>query len=162
MQVLNHNGSLSLSFLSTYIYITALRRSLICELKCCSQTLLCVIGSSCFFFFETRLGEALRMYIEKDKPFLGICLGLQLLFDSSEENGHGILFFCIISFHILNVQTIQYCMWQLLPHTVTCQNVVPGGTINLTYTNHHVLIYVFLCLILSRPFLFVFFNSIIC
>lgn len=32
------------------------------------------------------------MYIEKDKPFLGICLGLQLLFDSSEENGPGILF----------------------------------------------------------------------
>ncbi|KAJ4768091.1 Imidazole glycerol phosphate synthase subunit HisF [Rhynchospora pubera] len=36
---------------------------------------------------QTGLGEALRMYIDKDKPFLGICLGLQLLFDSSEENG---------------------------------------------------------------------------
>ncbi|KAF3329042.1 Imidazole glycerol [Carex littledalei] len=36
---------------------------------------------------QNGLGEALRMYIEKDKPFLGICLGLQLLFDSSEENG---------------------------------------------------------------------------
>lgn len=33
------------------------------------------------------MAEALCMYIEKDRPFLGICLGLQLLFESSEENG---------------------------------------------------------------------------
>ncbi|KAJ4969488.1 hypothetical protein NE237_016189 [Protea cynaroides] len=31
--------------------------------------------------------EALRTYIENDRPFLGICLGLQLLFEYSEENG---------------------------------------------------------------------------
>ncbi|KAK6124573.1 hypothetical protein DH2020_041685 [Rehmannia glutinosa] len=33
------------------------------------------------------LAEALCAYIEQDRPFLGICLGLQLLFKSSEENG---------------------------------------------------------------------------
>ncbi|KAL6529426.1 Imidazole glycerol phosphate synthase hisHF, chloroplastic [Orobanche gracilis] len=33
------------------------------------------------------LAEALCAYIEEDRPFLGICLGLQLLFESSEENG---------------------------------------------------------------------------
>ncbi|KAK6946971.1 Histidine biosynthesis protein [Dillenia turbinata] len=33
------------------------------------------------------LGEALIEYIKSDRPFLGICLGLQLLFESSEENG---------------------------------------------------------------------------
>ncbi|XP_058788179.1 imidazole glycerol phosphate synthase hisHF, chloroplastic isoform X2 [Vicia villosa] len=36
---------------------------------------------------KSRMGEALCSYIEKDRPFLGICLGLQLLFESSEENG---------------------------------------------------------------------------
>uniref|UniRef100_A0A2P2LBN6 Imidazole glycerol phosphate synthase hisHFic n=1 Tax=Rhizophora mucronata TaxID=61149 RepID=A0A2P2LBN6_RHIMU len=36
---------------------------------------------------NTGMAEALRAYIKKDRPFLGICLGLQLLFDSSEENG---------------------------------------------------------------------------
>ncbi|RID65780.1 hypothetical protein BRARA_D00955 [Brassica rapa] len=36
---------------------------------------------------KTGMGEALCTYIENDRPFLGICLGLQLLFDSSEENG---------------------------------------------------------------------------
>ncbi|KAL3838636.1 hypothetical protein ACJIZ3_023227 [Penstemon smallii] len=33
------------------------------------------------------LAEALCAYIQQDRPFLGICLGLQLLFESSEENG---------------------------------------------------------------------------
>jgi glutamine amidotransferase/cyclase len=36
---------------------------------------------------RTGMAEALCKYIENDRPFLGICLGLQLLFDSSEENG---------------------------------------------------------------------------
>ncbi|XP_030453657.1 imidazole glycerol phosphate synthase hisHF, chloroplastic [Syzygium oleosum] len=33
------------------------------------------------------MAEALCTYIMGDRPFLGICLGLQLLFESSEENG---------------------------------------------------------------------------
>lgn len=36
---------------------------------------------------KTGMAEALRTYIKNDRPFLGICLGLQLLFESSEENG---------------------------------------------------------------------------
>ncbi|KAB5520501.1 hypothetical protein DKX38_024820 [Salix brachista] len=36
---------------------------------------------------NTGMGEALCTYIQDDRPFLGICLGLQLLFESSEENG---------------------------------------------------------------------------
>jgi imidazoleglycerol phosphate synthase glutamine amidotransferase subunit HisH len=38
-----------------------------------------------------RMAEALREYIKSDRPFLGICLGLQLLFDYSEENGPGMV-----------------------------------------------------------------------
>jgi glutamine amidotransferase len=34
---------------------------------------------------ELRLTEPIKNQINKGKPFLGICLGLQLLFDSSEE-----------------------------------------------------------------------------
>ncbi|XP_022774417.1 imidazole glycerol phosphate synthase hisHF, chloroplastic-like [Durio zibethinus] len=36
---------------------------------------------------KTGMAEALQTYIKNDRPFLGICLGLQLLFESSEENG---------------------------------------------------------------------------
>ncbi|KAK1678904.1 hypothetical protein QYE76_039752 [Lolium multiflorum] len=36
---------------------------------------------------RTGMADALREYIRRDRSFLGICLGLQLLFDSSEENG---------------------------------------------------------------------------
>nr|GLL38344.1 imidazole glycerol phosphate synthase hisHF, chloroplastic-like [Ipomoea trifida] len=35
----------------------------------------------------SRMAEAVCTYIEQDCPFLGICLGMQLLFESSEENG---------------------------------------------------------------------------
>ncbi len=38
---------------------------------------------------ERNLIHALRAWIKEDKPFLGICLGLQLLFQTSEE-GEGV------------------------------------------------------------------------
>ncbi|CAL4930184.1 unnamed protein product [Urochloa decumbens] len=44
-------------------------------------------GSAMDVLNGTGMADALREYIQRDRPFLGICLGLQLLFDSSEENG---------------------------------------------------------------------------
>lgn len=35
---------------------------------------------------ESGLNDAIRGFIATDKPFLGICLGMQLLFDQSEED----------------------------------------------------------------------------
>lgn len=46
-------------------------------------------GSAMDVLNSTGMADALREYIRRDRPFLGICLGLQLLFDSSEENGPG-------------------------------------------------------------------------
>ena len=36
---------------------------------------------------ERNLAEAIVKFIEKGRPFLGVCLGLQLLFSESEEGG---------------------------------------------------------------------------
>ncbi|MEZ4379980.1 MAG: imidazole glycerol phosphate synthase subunit HisH [Nannocystaceae bacterium] len=36
---------------------------------------------------QGAMGAALRMVIGRGDPFLGICVGMQLLFDDSEENG---------------------------------------------------------------------------
>jgi glutamine amidotransferase len=37
---------------------------------------------------RTGLGEAFRDAVRSGKPCLGVCLGLHLLFDASEEDGH--------------------------------------------------------------------------
>ncbi len=39
------------------------------------------------------LTEVLRERVELNRPVLGICVGLQLLFEQSEEGGHGLGFF---------------------------------------------------------------------
>ena len=36
---------------------------------------------------DGAMGDALRMVIERGDPFLGICLGMQMLFERSEESG---------------------------------------------------------------------------
>ena len=36
---------------------------------------------------RVRLAESTRRFIESGRPFLGICVGLQMLFEASEENG---------------------------------------------------------------------------
>ena len=34
------------------------------------------------------LDQVIRRLIEEDRPFLGVCVGLQVLFDSTDEGGH--------------------------------------------------------------------------
>lgn len=43
-------------------------------------------GDACRELQRRKLFEAVRNFILKKKPFLGICLGLQLLFEESEES----------------------------------------------------------------------------
>jgi glutamine amidotransferase len=44
-------------------------------------------GDAITIMNETGFSEAVREYIKTGKPFLGICIGLQLLFEESEEFG---------------------------------------------------------------------------
>ncbi|MEZ5387570.1 MAG: imidazole glycerol phosphate synthase subunit HisH [Prosthecobacter sp.] len=42
-------------------------------------------GDSVRILKDTHLWEPLRVWLKEEKPYLGICLGYQLLFESSEE-----------------------------------------------------------------------------
>lgn len=44
-------------------------------------------GTTTGAVIDGALGAAVRMVIDRGDPFLGICLGMQLLFDGSDENG---------------------------------------------------------------------------
>ncbi len=44
-------------------------------------------GAATQSIVDGALGAAIRMVIDRGDPFLGICLGMQLLFDGSDENG---------------------------------------------------------------------------
>ncbi|MEM9457404.1 MAG: hypothetical protein AAGF11_24705 [Myxococcota bacterium] len=44
-------------------------------------------GAATQAIVDGAMGAALRMVIERGDPFLGICMGMQLLFDGSDENG---------------------------------------------------------------------------
>lgn len=53
---------------------------------------LCVPGQGIFGrcmenLARTGLAEAVRDWLESGRPYLGICLGMQILFESSEERG---------------------------------------------------------------------------
>jgi len=74
-----------------------------------------------------HLVDAIHKTIQSGKPFLGICLGLQLLFDQSQEfgviNGLGVLPGKVVRFHPENdpAMKVPHMGW----NTVTVKNPSP-------------------------------------
>jgi imidazole glycerol-phosphate synthase subunit HisH len=44
-------------------------------------------GEAMNYLIDSKLNETIIKFVDSGKPFLGVCLGLQLLFDNSEEFG---------------------------------------------------------------------------
>jgi imidazole glycerol phosphate synthase glutamine amidotransferase subunit len=55
------------------------------------------------------LVEPIRSWIDQGRPYLGICLGLQLLFDGSDEDG-------AVTFGVISGRTIRMADAPTLPH----------------------------------------------
>ena len=74
-------------------------------------------GDACQELRKRKLFDPLREFILKEKPFLGICLGLQLLFEESEESagekGLGICKGRVIRFHTAGLK-IPHMGWNRL------------------------------------------------
>ena len=68
-----------------------------------------------------ELVEPIREHIRKDKPFLGICLGLQLLFDVSFEDGEwkglGVLAGDVVRFPAMADLKVPHMGWNTLKLT---------------------------------------------
>lgn len=68
-----------------------------------------------------NLVEPIRQHIRQDKPFLGICLGLQLLFDVSFEDGEwqglGVLAGDVVRFPAMPDLKVPHMGWNTLEPT---------------------------------------------
>ena len=67
------------------------------------------------------LGEAIKEHIAKKKIYLGICLGMQILFESSQEsdgvNGFGILKGKVVKFSDMGQLKVPHMGWNQLKKT---------------------------------------------
>ena len=72
-----------------------------------------------------ELVDPIREHIRKDKPFLGICLGLQLLFDVSFEDGEwkglGVLAGDVVRFPAMPDLKVPHMGWNTLLPTHACR-----------------------------------------
>jgi glutamine amidotransferase len=74
-------------------------------------------GEAMKYLRESKLDKTIHEYVKTGKPFVGICLGLQLLFDSSEEfgkhSGLGLIKGVVKKFHFSTGEDIKYPVPQI-------------------------------------------------
>jgi glutamine amidotransferase len=91
------------------------------DIKSCDKAVLPGVGAFGDAMAEIKkqkLIPSIKEHIKKNKPFLGICLGMHLLFDSSEESpgikGLGILKGTINKFQAQNMMKVPHIGWNQL------------------------------------------------
>jgi len=91
---------------------------------------------------QRGLLEPVRRYLEEDRPFLGICLGLQLLFEKSYEEGEheglGLLRGDVVRFlpgdRSLKVPHIGWNQLRLNPGVPLFAGVEPGASVYFVHS----------------------------
>ena len=80
------------------------------------------------------LGDPIRDFIKSERPFLGICLGLQLLFERGFENGEheglGVLPGEVVKFDLPDSYKVPHMGWNTTKATKECEVLrdTPDGT----------------------------------
>jgi len=83
---------------------------------------------------DTGLGDSVRAWIAADRPFLGVCLGMQALFEHSEEGnitGLGVFKGKVVRFQRPSGFKIPHMGWNTVtfrdPHSPLANGLLPAG-----------------------------------
>jgi glutamine amidotransferase len=79
----------------------------------------------------TKLDESVREWIASDRPFLGVCLGMQALFDRSEEGdvkGLGIFSGKVVRFRLPPTLKVPHMGWNTIRFVQTESALAKGLT----------------------------------
>jgi len=78
-----------------------------------------------------KLAEPIKAVITEGKPFLGLCLGLQLLFESSDE-APGVKGLCVLKGEVKRFRAgnlkVPHMGWNTITHRAKILNGVPSGS----------------------------------
>jgi len=96
-------------------------------------------GEAMKYLKESKLDEVIHEFVDTGKPFVGICLGLQLLFDSSEEfgdyRGLGLIKGKVKKLKYYSDNTIKYTVPQIGWNTIKQTNDLWDGSLLCNNTN---------------------------
>ena len=90
-------------------------------------------GPAISFLKKTGLDSCIKDFVKTGKPFIGICLGMQMLFESSEEFGHhkglGLVKGKVKKFQFQKLRNQKYPIPQVGWNKIKKENVDWKGTL---------------------------------
>jgi len=96
-------------------------------------------GEAMKYLSELKLDDTIFQFVDSEKPFVGICLGLQLLFDSSEEFGNnsglGLIKGKVKKFNYYSHNSIKYPVPQIGWNTIIQVNDTWDNSLLYNNTN---------------------------
>ena len=103
-------------------------------------------GEAMNYLNDSKLDDAIFQFVDSGKPFIGICLGLQLLFESSEEFGNykglGLVTGNVKKFRYLSDKSIRYPVPQIGWNKIKCNDISWDKTIFCNNQNNDFMYFV--------------------
>jgi imidazole glycerol-phosphate synthase subunit HisH len=95
-------------------------------------------GKAMKYLVDTKLDKTILKFVDSGKPFIGICLGLQLLFESSEEfgsyKGLGLVKGIVKKFQFYSDEFVKYPVPQIGWNKINGNGISWGKTL---FSNNH-------------------------